>query len=67
MCPNHYDFVSMLDTTSDMSIVDATRRAGPILLGAFAISLFASAFLLFSVQPLVSRLVLPRLGGSPAV
>ena len=41
--------------------------AGRILLASFAAALFASAFLLFSVQPVVSRLVLPRLGGSPAV
>lgn len=33
----------------------------------FVIALFASAFLLFALEPLVSRLVLPRLGGSPAV
>ena len=38
-----------------------------LLLAAFTVSLFASAFLLFSVQPIVSHLVLPRLGGSPAV
>ncbi len=39
----------------------ASRQSG------FLLSLFASTFLLFSVQPLVSRLMLPRLGGSPAV
>lgn len=33
----------------------------------YAATLTASAILLFSVQPLVARLVLPRLGGSPAV
>jgi hypothetical protein len=36
----------------------------PIL---FAITLFTSAFLLFLVQPLFAKLVLPRLGGSPGV
>ena len=49
----------------------AVRRsdlaAGPLLLAGFAAALFASAFLLFSVQPVVSRLILPRLGGSPGV
>ncbi len=30
-------------------------------------TIFLSAFLLFSVQPMVSRMVLPRLGGAPAV
>jgi hypothetical protein len=32
-----------------------------------AATLFLSAFLLFSVQPFFAKLVLPRLGGSPAV
>ena len=30
-------------------------------------TLFLSAFLLFSVQPMFTKMVLPRLGGSPAV
>ena len=38
-----------------------------LLVAGFGATLFASAFLLFSVQPIVSRLVLPRLGGTPAV
>ena len=33
----------------------------------FAITLFLSAFLLFWVQPLVGKMVLPLLGGTPAV
>ncbi len=33
----------------------------------FAITLFVSAFLLFWVQPLVAKLLLPLLGGSPTV
>jgi hypothetical protein len=33
----------------------------------FAITLFVSAFLLFLVQPLVGKLLLPKLGGTPAV
>ena len=33
----------------------------------FAVTLFVSAFLLFLVQPLVGKLVLPLLGGTPAV
>src|SRR5260370_33814933 len=34
---------------------------------AFPPALFVSAFLLFLVQPLQARMVLPLLGGSPAV
>src|SRR5207248_6557670 len=33
----------------------------------FAVTLFVSASLLFMVQPMVGKLVLPLLGGSPAV
>jgi hypothetical protein len=33
----------------------------------FAVTLFLSAFLLFWVQPLVGKMVLPLLGGTPAV
>jgi len=34
---------------------------------AFAVALFISALLLFSVQPLIAKMLLPYLGGSPAV
>ena len=45
----------------DVSLVAAERPAvaGSALLAGFAAALFASAFLVFSVQPVVSRLVLP--------
>jgi hypothetical protein len=33
----------------------------------FAVTLFVSAFLLFLVQPLVGKMILPLLGGTPAV
>ncbi len=33
----------------------------------FAITLFVSAFLLFLVQPMIGKMILPRLGGTPAV
>jgi hypothetical protein len=34
---------------------------------SFVAALFSSALLLFAVQPIVTRMVLPRLGGSPSV
>ncbi|ETR78868.1 hypothetical protein X566_15300 [Afipia sp. P52-10] len=37
------------------------------LLMAYTAAIFVSALLLFSVQPLFTKMVLPRLGGSPAV
>lgn len=37
------------------------------MLALFATTLFLSAALLFAVEPMFARMVLPRLGGSPAV
>src|SRR5947207_3331216 len=39
----------------------------PLALPIFAITIFVSAFLLFLVQPLVGKLILPKLGGTPQV
>jgi len=33
----------------------------------FAVTLFVSAFILFLVQPIIGRLILPKLGGAPQV
>ena len=38
-----------------------------MLLGSFALTLLASALLLFAVQPMVGKILLPWLGGTPAV
>jgi len=45
----------------------SARLVQGAMLCGFTTTLFLSAFLLFAVQPMVSRMVLPRLGGSPAV
>lgn len=42
-------------------------RSSSIVLATFAGTLLLSALLLFSVQPIFAKLVLPRLGGSPSV
>src|SRR3954452_3208547 len=44
--------------------LDARLRLAPVLFGA---TLFASALLLFAVQPMFTKMVLPMLGGAPAV
>ncbi|MDP1912694.1 fused MFS/spermidine synthase [Brevundimonas sp.] len=59
----------MSDTTGDSSVETgigsgAPDRLTPIL---FAVAIFTSAALVFVVQPMVTKLVLPMLGGSPAV
>jgi hypothetical protein len=38
-----------------------------LALPLFAATLFVSAFLLFLVQPMISKLILPKLGGTPQV
>ena len=42
----------------------AYRRLAPAV---FALTLFLSALLLFAVQPMFTKMVLPRLGGAPTV
>jgi hypothetical protein len=49
-----------------------TRRhsrahAHALILGTYTAAVFLSALLLFGVQPMFTRLVLPRFGGSPSV
>jgi hypothetical protein len=58
--------MSSIETSYDM----AAGRANPARVAAlplFALAIFVSAFLLFSVQPLFTKMVLPVLGGTPAV
>jgi hypothetical protein len=38
-----------------------------LALPLFAVTLFISAFLLFLVQPMIGKMILPRLGGTPQV
>ncbi len=42
-------------------------RRGNLLVGLYALAILVSAALLFLVQPMFARMVLPLLGGSPAV
>jgi hypothetical protein len=43
---------------------DVAARLTPLL---YAVTLFVSALLLFSIQPMFAKMVLPKLGGAPAV
>ena len=45
----------------------APPQGGAAIIAAYAITIFTSAFLLFQVQPLISKFILPWFGGSPAV
>ena len=57
--------MTILDPTAPTSSgPSAALRFAPAL---FATTLFGSALLLFMVQPMFTKMVLPRLGGAPAV
>jgi len=53
----------------DISVATGQPSAGRnrLVLIVYTAAIFVSALLLFSVQPLFTKMVLPRLGGSPAV
>lgn len=53
-------------TSSAEKPAAAATRPG-ILLPLFTLAIFVSAALLFFVQPMFAKMVLPRLGGTPAV
>lgn len=56
-------------TSPDPSAVTDAASMGRnrLVLVVYTAAIFVSALLLFSVQPLFTKMVLPRLGGSPAV
>jgi hypothetical protein len=56
-------------TLADPSVVTDQPSASRnrLVLIVYTAAIFVSALLLFSVQPLFTKMVLPRLGGSPAV
>src|SRR6266403_4882275 len=54
---------SELSVAAEPSAVSRNR----LVLVVYTLAIFVSALLLFSVQPLFTKMVLPRLGGSPAV
>jgi hypothetical protein len=56
------------DLISALSRVDQRQATLSVaVLGVFTICLFASAFLLFLVEPMVAKMVLPLVGGTSAV
>src|SRR3954471_696198 len=55
-------------TVAAPSLTDqAADSRNRLILVVYTLAIFVSALLLFSVQPLFTKMVLPRLGGSPAV
>jgi hypothetical protein len=52
---------------TDAAAAGREARTNAALLATFAAAIFVSAALLFVVQPMFTKMVLPRLGGAPAV
>ena len=52
---------------SQVPVADGHSRFGSCVLALFTITVFVSAVLLFAVQPMFAKMVLPLLGGTPAV
>ena len=48
-------------------VMAASAVGGPSTLWLFTVTTFVSALLLFSIQPMFAKMVLPVLGGSPSV
>ncbi len=57
--------------SSDLSAASSSETSAPVAgrwVGLlFAAAVFVSAFLLFQIQPLISKVILPRFGGTPGV
>jgi hypothetical protein len=57
----------MTSVASPLAIDQPSAARNGLVLVVYTAAIFVSALLLFSVQPLFTKMVLPRLGGSPAV
>ncbi len=56
-----------MSTTPALGQAVAAPAFRRLALPVFAATIFASAFLLFAVQPMFTKMILPKLGGTPAV
>jgi hypothetical protein len=61
--------MSLSENAADrvLPVVDREAMAGRFAPSLYAVTLFGSALLLFSIQPMFAKMVLPKLGGAPAV
>ncbi|WP_315785535.1 MULTISPECIES: fused MFS/spermidine synthase [unclassified Bradyrhizobium] len=57
----------MTSIASSAAVAHPSAARNRLVLVIYTAAIFVSALLLFSVQPLFTKMVLPRLGGSPAV
>jgi hypothetical protein len=55
------------ETADEKHLIQTGNLRDNLLAFAFSATLFCSALLMFSIQPLIGKLLLPKLGGSPQV
>jgi hypothetical protein len=56
-----------MENATQLSAVPNRTAARRFTLGLYAATLFLSASLIFAIQPMFTKMVLPRLGGAPSV
>jgi len=58
--------IPVIRRTIELNSADRRTGTGALAIG-YAVTIFLSAFLLFQIQPLISRYILPWFGGTPSV
>src|SRR5262245_7804535 len=59
--------MASIGNTTDCSPTPKVAPARGFTLPLYTVTLFLSALLIFAIQPMFTKMVLPRLGGSPSV
>ena len=59
--------VTSIENTTQLSPAPNSAAVRPFTLALYAATLFLSALLIFAIQPMFTKMVLPKLGGSPSV
>jgi hypothetical protein len=59
--------MTSIETMSESSCASTAVPARRFTLGLYAAALLVSALLIFAIQPMFTKMVLPKLGGTPAV
>lgn len=69
MSPCDHNIASAADTSrfEPMTTLDARSDSAPAAPILFAVTVFASAALVFLVEPMVAKMMLPLLGGGPSI
>jgi len=65
--PQDFGWVKSVNIEVELDRVNTRAIPATVLAPVFALTLFTSAALLFWVQPLVAKMLLPLLGGAPSV